>query len=148
MSAVRDLEEMIGRLLEAARKLPAGEARYSTQTDRQPPGLPRCRHRATVTTRQVRPPQLAASFDSSPIFISTGSLFGKKQKNVQRHEINAKGDQYVFVAMAGTQKAIISWGVGKKHGLHHGFPARLARPRDRLAGDFNRWLSSLPRSDP
>lgn len=25
------------------------------------------------------------------------SFVGKKQKNVQRHEINAKGDQYVFI---------------------------------------------------
>src|ERR1700724_923010 len=44
------------------------------------------------------------------------SFVGKKQKNVKRHEINAKGDQYVFIAMAGTQKAIISWGVGKRNG--------------------------------
>ncbi|WP_275168204.1 hypothetical protein [Bradyrhizobium sp. CSS354] len=36
------------------------------------------------------------------------------QKNVQCHEINAKGDQYVFIGIAGTQKAIISWGVGKR----------------------------------
>jgi len=43
------------------------------------------------------------------------SFVAKKQKNVQRHEINAKGDQYVFIAMAGTQKAIISWGVGKRN---------------------------------
>lgn len=43
------------------------------------------------------------------------SFVGKKQKNVQRHEIHAKGDQYVFVGMAGTQKAIISWGVGKRN---------------------------------
>ncbi len=43
------------------------------------------------------------------------SFVGKKQKNVQRHEINAKGDQYVFIGMAGTQKAIISWGVGKRN---------------------------------
>src|ERR1700737_2814659 len=43
------------------------------------------------------------------------SFVGKKQKNVKRHEINAKGDQYVFIAMAGTQKAIISWGVGKRN---------------------------------
>ena len=38
------------------------------------------------------------------------SFVAKKQKNVLRSEINAKGDQYVFIAMAGTQKAIISWG--------------------------------------
>jgi len=43
------------------------------------------------------------------------SYVAKKQKNVQRHEINAKGDQYVFIGMAGTQKAIISWGVGKRN---------------------------------
>jgi IS1 family transposase len=42
------------------------------------------------------------------------SFVGKKQKKVLRHEINAKGDQYVFIGMAGTQKAIISWGVGKR----------------------------------
>jgi hypothetical protein len=33
------------------------------------------------------------------------SFVGKKQKNVLRHEIHAKGDQYVFIGMAGTQKA-------------------------------------------
>jgi IS1 family transposase len=44
------------------------------------------------------------------------SFVGKKQKNVQRHEIHAKGDQYIFIGMAGTQKAIISWGVGKRNG--------------------------------
>lgn len=43
------------------------------------------------------------------------SFVGKKQKNVQHHEIHAKGDQYVFIGMAGTQKAIISWGVGKRN---------------------------------
>nr|WP_244464082.1 hypothetical protein [Bradyrhizobium japonicum] len=43
------------------------------------------------------------------------SFVGKKQKNVQRHEIHAKGDQYVFIGMAGTQKTIISWGVGKRN---------------------------------
>src|SRR5476651_2238148 len=43
------------------------------------------------------------------------SFVAKKQKNVQRHEINAKGDQYVFIGMAGRQKAIISWGVGKRN---------------------------------
>ena len=43
------------------------------------------------------------------------SFVGKKQKNVKRHEIFAKGDQYVFIGMAGTQKAIISWRVGKRN---------------------------------
>jgi IS1 family transposase len=43
------------------------------------------------------------------------SFVGKKQKNVLRNEIHVKGDQYVFIGMAGTQKAIISWGVGKRN---------------------------------
>ena len=43
------------------------------------------------------------------------SFVGKKQKNVKGHELKAKGDQYVFIGMAGTQKAIISWGVGKRN---------------------------------
>jgi IS1 family transposase len=44
----------------------------------------------------------------------TWSFVGKKQKNVKRNEIFAKGDQYVFIGMAGTQKAIISYRVGKR----------------------------------
>jgi IS1 family transposase len=43
------------------------------------------------------------------------SFVGKKQKNVLRHELFAKGDQYVFIGMAGTQKAIIGWRVGKRN---------------------------------
>jgi IS1 family transposase len=43
------------------------------------------------------------------------SFVGKKQKNVLRHELVAKGDQYVFIGMAGTQKAIIGWRVGKRN---------------------------------
>ena len=42
------------------------------------------------------------------------SFVGKKQKNVLRHELPVKGDQYVFIGMAGTQKAIIGWRVGKR----------------------------------
>jgi IS1 family transposase len=42
------------------------------------------------------------------------SFVGKKQKRVERHEAFAKGDQYVYIAMAGTQKAIISYRVGKR----------------------------------
>jgi IS1 family transposase len=44
----------------------------------------------------------------------TWSFVGKKQKRVKRHETFAKGDQYVFVAVAGTQKAIVSYRVGKR----------------------------------
>ena len=43
------------------------------------------------------------------------SFVGKKQKNVLRHEIPVKCDQYVFIGMAGTQKAIIGWRVSKRN---------------------------------
>jgi IS1 family transposase len=43
------------------------------------------------------------------------SFVGKKQKQTKLHEY-AKGDQYVFIGMAGTQKAIISYRVGKRDG--------------------------------
>jgi IS1 family transposase len=42
------------------------------------------------------------------------SFVAKKQKRVERHEIFAKGDQYVFIGLAGTQKAIVSYHVGKR----------------------------------
>src|SRR5712691_1798418 len=41
------------------------------------------------------------------------SFVGKKQKQARLHE-HTKGDQYVFIGMAGTQKAIISFHVGKR----------------------------------
>jgi IS1 family transposase len=44
------------------------------------------------------------------------SYVAKKQKRVERNELFAKGDQYVFIGMAGTQKAIISFHVGKRDG--------------------------------
>src|ERR1700730_12931995 len=42
------------------------------------------------------------------------SYVAKKQARVERHELFAKGDQYVFVGMAGTQRAIASYRVGKR----------------------------------
>jgi IS1 family transposase len=42
------------------------------------------------------------------------SFVGKKQKNVDRRELPVKGDQYIFVGMASTSKAIISYRVGKR----------------------------------
>jgi hypothetical protein len=44
------------------------------------------------------------------------SFVAKKQKRVERHEVFAKGDQYTYIALAGTQKAIISYRVGKRDG--------------------------------
>src|SRR5580704_2865577 len=42
------------------------------------------------------------------------SFVGKKQKNVTRCEIPVKGDQYIYVGMASSTKAIISYRVGKR----------------------------------
>lgn len=39
---------------------------------------------------------------------------GKKQKRVERHEISHKGDQYTFIGMSATAKAIISYRTGKR----------------------------------
>ncbi|WP_315807314.1 MULTISPECIES: transposase [unclassified Bradyrhizobium] len=39
---------------------------------------------------------------------------GKKQKRVQRHEISHKGDQYTFIAMSGSTKAIVAYRTGKR----------------------------------
>jgi hypothetical protein len=58
------------------------------------------------------------------------SFVGKKQKNVLRHEINAKGDQYIFIGMAG--KAIISWGVGKRTNLFEQLASRIPHRGRRL----------------
>ncbi|SRR5579871_3008890 len=46
------------------------------------------------------------------------SFVGKKQKRVKRHEAFSKGDQYVFTALASTQKAIISYRIGKRDGAN------------------------------
>jgi IS1 family transposase len=46
------------------------------------------------------------------------SFVGKKQKRVQRHEAFAKGDQYTYIALAGTQKAIVSYHIGKRDGAN------------------------------
>src|SRR6202163_2573178 len=46
------------------------------------------------------------------------SFVGKKQKRLKHHEVFAKGDQYVFTALAGTQKAIISYRTGKRDGAN------------------------------
>lgn len=46
------------------------------------------------------------------------SFVGKKQARVKRHEALSKGDQYVYVALAGTQKAIVSYRIGKRDGAN------------------------------
>src|ERR1700689_4742371 len=39
---------------------------------------------------------------------------GKKQRNLEKHEIDHKGDQYTFIGMSASAKAIISYRVGKR----------------------------------
>jgi IS1 family transposase len=39
---------------------------------------------------------------------------GKKQKKVERHEISHKGDQYTFIALGSSTKAIITYRTGKR----------------------------------
>jgi IS1 family transposase len=39
---------------------------------------------------------------------------GKKQKRVERHEISHKGDQYTFIGMSASAKAIIAYRTGKR----------------------------------
>jgi IS1 family transposase len=41
---------------------------------------------------------------------------GKKQKRVKRHEAFAKGDQYTYIALASTARAIVSYRTGKRDG--------------------------------
>lgn len=45
----------------------------------------------------------------------TWSFVGKKQKNVNLREQPVKGDQYLYVGMASTSKAIIAYRVGKRN---------------------------------
>lgn len=42
------------------------------------------------------------------------AFVGKKQKRVERHELFAKGDQYTFVALASSSRAIVSYRTGKR----------------------------------
>jgi hypothetical protein len=59
------------------------------------------------------------------------SFVGKKQKLVTADEGVAKGDQYVFIALAGAAKAIVCYRVGK----------RICASA--CTGDHHGWLSSL-----
>jgi IS1 family transposase len=43
---------------------------------------------------------------------------GKKQKRVERHEISHKGDQYTFIGMSASAKAIISYHTGKRDSVN------------------------------
>ena len=42
------------------------------------------------------------------------SFVGKKRKNVKEHDPDTVGDQYIFLALDATGKAILSWIIGKR----------------------------------
>lgn len=78
------------------------------------------------------------------------SFVGKKQKNTKPHEVQ-RGDQYVFIGMAGTQKAIISWGVGKRNGdstmdFLHDLRSRVIGQPEISTDGFHptAWRSAMP----
>lgn len=62
--------------------------------------------------------------DRTMVGIRTGRLeldelwafVGKKQKRVERHETFAKGDQYTYIALASSTRAIVSYRTGKRDG--------------------------------
>ena len=43
------------------------------------------------------------------------AFIGCKQKNVKRKDLAARGDQYTFVALASSTKAIVAYRTGKRH---------------------------------
>lgn len=80
-------------------------------------------HRDTIMRLGARVGRGCAELhDRMMVGIRTGRLeldeiwgyVGKKQKRVERHEISHKGDQYTFIGMSATAKAIISYRTGKR----------------------------------
>jgi IS1 family transposase len=80
--------------------------------------------RKTVARLALRVGRGAAELhDRIMVGVRTGRLeldelwafVGKKQKRVKRTDGPEKGDQYTFVALASTSKAIVSYRTGKRH---------------------------------
>jgi IS1 family transposase len=80
-------------------------------------------HRDTIMRLGARVGRGCAELhDRMMVGIRTGRLeldeiwgfVGKKQKRVQRHEIEHKGDQYTYIGMSSSAKAIISYRTGKR----------------------------------
>src|SRR5580704_204934 len=81
-------------------------------------------HRDTIMRLGARVGRGAAELhDRLFVGIRTGRLeldelwafVGCKQKNVTRKDLAVRGDQYTFVAMASSAKAIIAYQTGKRH---------------------------------
>jgi len=89
----------------------------------------RCRNLTGVDRKTVARLQLKIGrscgelHDRTMVGIRTGrceldelwAFVGKKQKNMHRHETE-KGDQYTFIALAASAKAIITYRTGKRDG--------------------------------
>jgi IS1 family transposase len=82
-------------------------------------------HRDTIMRLAARVGQGCTELhDRRMVGVRTGRLeldelwafVAKKQKRVKRHEAFAKGDQYTFVALAATSRAIVSYRTGKRDG--------------------------------
>ena len=72
------------------------------------------------------------------------AFVGKKQKATARRHETEKGDQYTFIALASSAKAIISYRTGKRDSANTDeFVQDLRAARDRRAGDQHRWLCPI-----
>ncbi len=72
------------------------------------------------------------------------SFVGKKQKQLKEGDSADLGDQYVFIALAGAAKAIISYRVGKRvaenhPGLRHGCAERVLGAPEISSDAFNQY---------
>ena len=74
------------------------------------------------------------------------SYVGKKQRKLTQTDAADIGDQYVFIGIDATRKAIISYRVGKRDGENaNAFLADLRRADREPARDFLGRLFALPR---
>jgi IS1 family transposase len=82
-------------------------------------------HRDTIMRLGARVGRGCAELhDRMVVGVRTGRLeldelwayVGKKQKRVKRHEAFAKGDQYTYVALSASTKAIVAYRTGKRDG--------------------------------
>src|SRR6266852_2639652 len=70
----------------------------------------------------------------------------KKQRHVQTGDPDAFGDVWLFVALAATRKAVLSYVVGKRlHGKHRSARDGPARPHRESSTDHERRLHALSR---
>jgi IS1 family transposase len=73
-----------------------------------------------VLVARQKPEKLVLALDrvglAAPHAVPRRPHAGKKQKRVKRHEAFAKGDQYTFVALAASSRAIVPYLTGKRDG--------------------------------